>query len=832
MAEQTDMQLMQEYTDSRSESAFAQLTQRHLNLVYSVALRYAGNAHDAQDIAQAVFVILVRKIPALRQRATLTGWLYETTRLTSRQLLRRRTRQQKRDQEAFMQSALDQPVADSVWQQLAPHLEAAVSHLAELDRTLLALRFYENKTGAEAAALLGIGEQAAHKRTARALEKLRKFFNRRGVALTAALIAAALSANAVQAAPATLVTPITVAATKEAAIGVSVASLVQAALKSLFWVKCRTSLGFAAAILVVCGMAVIIVSAKNNSPKPLAASADAGAPPAESNSPATVVIREPLNDGMKFALGSPPGGLAVQADGKIVVGSVMYGWFVDDSSGSVGVFTRGAFRLNPDGSLDRSFFSDVRVPSSAAQMAHVDCLPDDRLFLTGLFGAVDGQLRPNYAMLLPNGSLDKSFVPWRSNSNQPPPFFLPRVAGPTFWKLTSYQGGVMPATWLPDNTVAIACSSTLTSTNPNYSPLTSYRLDASGRWIPPAKISRPIIAPLDTLGPTGFWPRLPVNWARETVDTNLPWNQRYSTMPGGEAAGILSALFAEMPIELCRYAVKLPDGGAILAVAGTGSVDDHRIGPGKLMRFDKNWRPDFSFTNRDDARGYLNIKRQKDGKILVAGIYGTLNGEDFTGLMRLNEDGSTDRSFHCETANTMEGRVMDMAIQDDGRIVICGFFTSVNGVDVPYLARINPDGSLDQTFHPSFTTMDRWNKDLREKRRVAVAKLHKTQAPAPTPAAAATPATAVAPTASASSSVAASAPETILITLMQMDATGARIEFTGVGGRQYFLQANDSVQSPYWNTIATNQAAANGNGIFHDSDTANHPTRFYRIATP
>ena len=825
MAEPTDTELMQEYADSRSESAFAQLTRRHLNLVYSVALRYTGNAHDAQDIAQAVFLILARKIPALRRRASLTGWLYETTRLTSRQLLRTRTRQQKRDQEAFMQSAPDHSATNDAWQQLAPHLEAAMSRLAEHERALLALRFYENKTGAEAAALLGIGEQAAHKRTARALDKLRKFFNRRGVALTAALIAAALSANAVLAAPASLVASITAAAANGSAIGVSAASLAQATLKTLFWAKCKSAIGFAAVALVVSGTALVALSAKNNSPKPASPVAGITAPASDISTVALTPIREPLADTMKFDLETPPGGVALQADGKIVVGSTLFGRFVDDASGSIGFYTRGAFRLNPDGSLDRSFFCNVEMPASAAQMAHVDCLPDGRIFLTGLFGTVDGEPRPNYAMLLPDGRVDESFVPWRGASNQPPPFFLPKVDHPTTWSLTSYQGGAIPAMWMPENTVSIV-SRSIYQTEPLWARLASFRLDATGTAIETSDgdTNKKFAQTIETLGANGFWANQMIDWTREHADTNLPYNERYSKMYAGEASGKLKALFQEMPIELCSYAVKLPDGGAILAVTAPEKIGG-RVGPGKLMRFDKNWQPDFSFTNQYDGRGCLNIKRQKDGKILVAGVYGTLNGEDFTGLVRLNEDGSTDHSFHCETANSMEGRVMDMAIQDDGRIVICGFFSSVNGVEVPHIARINPDGSLDQTFHPSFITMDRFNKDLREKRRVAVAQLHKTQAPVPAPS---TPAA----TASASSSVPASAPETIVITLMKIEATGARIEFTGVGGRQYLLQANDSLRSPDWKTISTNQAAADGAGVFHDSDTANHPTRFYRVATP
>jgi hypothetical protein len=111
-----------------------------------------------------------------------------------------------------MQSTLDQPGTENVWHQLAPHLEDAMSRLAERDRTLLALRFYENQTGAEAAAQLGIREEAAHKRTARALEKLRKFFTKRGVDSTTAIIAGAISANSVQAAPVGLAAKITSAA--------------------------------------------------------------------------------------------------------------------------------------------------------------------------------------------------------------------------------------------------------------------------------------------------------------------------------------------------------------------------------------------------------------------------------------------------------------------------------------------------------------------------------------------------------------------------------------------------------------------------------------------
>jgi RNA polymerase sigma factor (sigma-70 family) len=216
MPEATDMDLVRDFARDRSEAAFAELVRRHLNLVYSVAFRHTGHDGDARDIAQAVFIVLARKAASLRPRTVLTGWLYETTRFTSLRWLRANARRQTREQEAYMQS-LNGDTSDS-WQRLAPHLESAMSQLSESDRTLLALRFYENKTGPQAATLLGIREDAAHKRTARALEKLRKFFGKRGVTLSAAAIAAAVSGNAVQSAPVGLAAVITAGALSGTAV--------------------------------------------------------------------------------------------------------------------------------------------------------------------------------------------------------------------------------------------------------------------------------------------------------------------------------------------------------------------------------------------------------------------------------------------------------------------------------------------------------------------------------------------------------------------------------------------------------------------------------------
>jgi RNA polymerase sigma factor (sigma-70 family) len=98
------MDLLRDYQRQGSEEAFAELVRRHVNLVYSAALRHAGIAAHAEEITQAVFVILARKAAGLRPDTILDAWLYETTRWTALSFLRGERRRQWREQEAYMQS--------------------------------------------------------------------------------------------------------------------------------------------------------------------------------------------------------------------------------------------------------------------------------------------------------------------------------------------------------------------------------------------------------------------------------------------------------------------------------------------------------------------------------------------------------------------------------------------------------------------------------------------------------------------------------------------------------------------------------------------------------
>ena len=108
MRDSSDMELVRDYARLNSEAAFAELVQRHINLAYSAALRHVGNAAHAEEITQAVFIILARKAASLRPDCILEGWLHETTRLTALSFLRGERRRQFREQEAYIQAHIQQ----------------------------------------------------------------------------------------------------------------------------------------------------------------------------------------------------------------------------------------------------------------------------------------------------------------------------------------------------------------------------------------------------------------------------------------------------------------------------------------------------------------------------------------------------------------------------------------------------------------------------------------------------------------------------------------------------------------------------------------------------
>ena len=258
-----DGELVRTFARSGSEEAFAALVSRHVNLVYSVALRQVRDSHLAEEITQTVFLILARKAGSLGPHTVLSAWLCRTARYVSARALTMQRRRQAREQEAFMQSPQsDPPPSDAAaedWKLIEPELDAAMSRLSEADHNAVVLRFLEGRSFREVSGALGVSEAAAKMRVNRALGKLRTLLARRGIALPAAAIGVAVSAHSVQAAPAGLAAATALTVAGGAAVPSTLSPLLHLTLKSMAWTKLKTVVVAGTVLLMAAGTTTVLL---------------------------------------------------------------------------------------------------------------------------------------------------------------------------------------------------------------------------------------------------------------------------------------------------------------------------------------------------------------------------------------------------------------------------------------------------------------------------------------------------------------------------------------------------------------------------------------------
>lgn len=251
----TDSELLRDYAERRTEASFAELVRRHVDLVYSAALRMVGDLHLAEDVTQAAFLALAQNARDLADHPVLSGWLHRTARNIAANAVRSDVRRRVREQEAAAMNDLISAEPEVPWDRIAAHLDTVLDELNDGERHAVLLRYFERKSAREMGQILGISDEAAQKRVSRALEHLREFLAKRGVTVGAGGLVVAISAHAVQAAPAGLAAAISSAAAATAAGAALQTSTVIAATKTIAMTTLQKTL-LAAALTAAVGAGI------------------------------------------------------------------------------------------------------------------------------------------------------------------------------------------------------------------------------------------------------------------------------------------------------------------------------------------------------------------------------------------------------------------------------------------------------------------------------------------------------------------------------------------------------------------------------------------------
>lgn len=224
---ESDLDLLHRYSREGSEAAFEEVVRRHVDLVFSVAVRKVGCQQLAEEVVQSAFLDLARSIHRLRSDTVVSAWLYQVAHRTAVDAVRREARRATREQVAVQMNVLDSSSdpTRTDWVQVEPLLDDEVAGLQEPDRIAILLRFFEGKSFAEVGRAIGLSEDAAQKRVSRALDKLRGGLQRRGVTVGAGALVTLISTQGVQSAPVALASTVVAAVASGTMVGGGVAAV-------------------------------------------------------------------------------------------------------------------------------------------------------------------------------------------------------------------------------------------------------------------------------------------------------------------------------------------------------------------------------------------------------------------------------------------------------------------------------------------------------------------------------------------------------------------------------------------------------------------------------
>jgi RNA polymerase sigma factor (sigma-70 family) len=198
-----DWELIRRFAETRDETAFERIVERHGPSVLASARRQVG-PDAAADVAQTVFLVLARKASSLRRNVVLSAWLFRTTAFVVAQVRRSEARRLRREEGTVMTPT--EPTSaeanDESHQKLGLQLDEAIAALSESERQYILVRFFERRKFVELGQRFGVSEEAAKKRVSRALDRMRSFLAARGVAVSSVALTTMISENRVEALPA------------------------------------------------------------------------------------------------------------------------------------------------------------------------------------------------------------------------------------------------------------------------------------------------------------------------------------------------------------------------------------------------------------------------------------------------------------------------------------------------------------------------------------------------------------------------------------------------------------------------------------------------------
>lgn len=367
--------------------------------------------------------------------------------------------------------------------------------------------------------------------------------------------------------------------------------------------------------------------------------------------------RDPAFDPVTVG-GEGIGVMALQADGKVIIAG---GIFSIDA-----VPQRGIARLNPDGTLDATFDPATGEHDRVSVIA---LQADGKLVIQGTLQDANGVFDGRIIRLNADGSRDATFDGSAVEDNTIN-VLMPQadgklLVGGSLWNITD-----MPAQGI-------------------------VRLNADGSLDPSFDAGASVTSEVANLALHADGKVIVAHWL-DTADSG--YRTRIARLqPDGAPDPTFDS---SAGVDGWHKALAVQTNGKVMVGSNMRYSDGVRYT--NLARLNADGSYDSTFTPLLRSQGDIQvITIQADGKLIIGGSFSYVQGVDRRNLARLNADGSLDPTF--DPGSGPNEFVAAISVQADGKLIVGGFFTSVNGVERPGLARLNADGSLDSSFATDIT---------------------------------------------------------------------------------------------------------------------------------